>query len=91
MAIPKDAAHVSNAYLFINYLLTPRVIADRTNAIGFANSVPASTALLDSAIARDTAIYQTPEEKQRLFLPREPTPEENRSIIRLWEKFKTGQ
>lgn len=91
LAIPKDAAHVSNAYLFINYLLTPRVIADRTNAIGFANAVPASTALLDPAIAADTAIYPTPEEKRRLFLPREPTPEENRSIIRLWQKFKTGQ
>jgi putrescine transport system substrate-binding protein len=91
LAIPKDAAHVSNAYLFINYLLIPRVIADRTNAIGFANAVPASTALLDPSIAGDTAIYPTPEEKQRLFLPREPTPEENRAIIRLWQKFKTGQ
>jgi putrescine transport system substrate-binding protein len=82
---------VSNAYLFINYLLTPRVIADRTNAIGFANAVPASTALLDPAIAGDTAIYPTSEEKQRLSLPPEPTPEVNRSIIRLWQKFKTGQ
>jgi len=91
LAIPKDAAHLSNAYRFINYLLTPRVIADRTNAIGFANAVPASFVLLDPAIAGDTAIYPTAEEKKRLFLPREPSPEENRAIIRLWQKFKTSQ
>jgi spermidine/putrescine-binding protein len=46
LAIPKDAPHVANAYLLIDYLLNPRVIANISNAIGFANANAAATPLL---------------------------------------------
>jgi putrescine transport system substrate-binding protein len=91
LAIPKDAPHVANAYLLINYLLNPRVVANISNAIGFANANSAAMQLLDPAIASDAAIYPAPDQKQRLFVPTEPSPEEARAITRLWQKFKTGQ
>jgi putrescine transport system substrate-binding protein len=91
LAIPKDAPHVSNAYLLINYLMDPSVIAKISNAIGFANANPASMRLLDPAVSTDTIIYPTAEEQKRLYVPSEPTPEQSRAITRLWQKFKTGQ
>jgi len=91
LAIPKDAPHVANAHLFINYLMNPQVIASITNAVGFANAIPVSSPLLNASIASDTAIYPTPDEQQHLFVQAEDPPEQSRTITRLWQKFKTGQ
>jgi len=91
LAIPTDAPHVANAYRLINYLMTPQVVATISNTIGFANANRAATPLLDAAIAADAAIYPTPDQKTRLFVPLEPSPEQIRAITRLWQKFKTGQ
>ena len=91
LAIPKDAPHVTNAHLFINYLLNPQVIANVTNFIGYANANSAATPLLDASIASDTLIYPTREERNRLFPAAEASPEQARAITRLWQKFKTGQ
>ncbi len=91
LAIPKDAPHVANAHLFINYLMNPQVIASITNAVGFANAIPVSSPLLNASIASNTAIYPTPDEQQHLFVQTEDPPEQSRTITRLWQKFKTGQ
>ena len=91
LAIPRDAPNVSNAYLFINYLLDPHVMAAISDAIGFANANTAATPLLDASIAADAAIYPTIEQRRRLFLPPEETPELARALTRLWQKFKTAQ
>jgi putrescine transport system substrate-binding protein len=91
LAIPKDAPHVANAHLFINYLMNPQVIASITNAVGFANAIPVSSPLLNASIASDTAIYPSPDEQQHLFVQAEDPPEQSRTITRLWQKFKTGQ
>jgi putrescine transport system substrate-binding protein len=42
MAIPKDAKHVKNAHLFINYILRPEVHAGLTNKVFYANPNAAS-------------------------------------------------
>jgi putrescine transport system substrate-binding protein len=91
LAIPKNAPHVANAHLFINYLMNPQVIASITNSVGFANAIPVSSPLLNASIASDTAIYPTPDEQQHLFVQAEDPPEQSRAITRLWQKFKTGQ
>jgi len=91
LTIPKDAPHAANAYLLINYLMDPHVIANISNFIGFANANLAATPLLDASVSTDTAIYPTPDQKQRLFVQLEPSPEQARAITRLWQKFKTGQ
>lgn len=55
LAIPKDAPHVANAHLFINYLLNPEVIAAISNFVGYANGNVAATPLLDQRTAEDAA------------------------------------
>lgn len=91
VAIPKDAPHAANAHLFINYLMDPKVIANITNFIGYANANSAATPLLDPSIATDNIIFPTPKQQQRLFVQTDDSPEQTRAITRLWQKFKTGQ
>ena len=91
LAIPHDAPHVNNAHMFINYMLNPRVIANVTNSVGYANAVPASAPFLEASIASDGAIYPTLDERKRLFVVTENTPDLTRAITRLWQKFKSGQ
>jgi putrescine transport system substrate-binding protein len=91
LAIPKDAPHVANAYLLINYLIDAQVAANISNAIGYANANLAATPLLEASIAADTTIYPTSTEQQRLFAQTELSSEQSRAITRIWQRFKTGQ
>ena len=91
LAIPRDAPHVANAHLFINYLMDPHVIANISNSIGYANANVAATPLLDPSIAADPAIYPTPDQMSRLMVQVQLSPEQVRAITRIWQKFKTGQ
>lgn len=91
LAVPKDAPHVANAHKLINYFMEPKVIADITNYIGFANANSAATSLLDPSIAADPIVYPPLDRLQVLSALPEYTPEQIRAITRLWQKFKTGQ
>ena len=91
LAIPRDAPNAANAHLFINYLMTPQVIANISNFIGFANANSAASPLLDASIAADPIIYPPRAQQQRLFVQSEDSPEQSRAITRLWQKFKTAQ
>jgi len=91
LAIPRDAPHAANAYLFINYILNPSVLDNITNAVGYANALRDPSPALDASIAADPVVYPTPEERKRLFVPTEDTPEQARVITRIWQKFKMGQ
>jgi putrescine transport system substrate-binding protein len=91
LAIPRDAPNAANAHLFINYLMTPQVIADISNFIGFANANSAASPLLDASIVADPIVYPPRDQQQRLFVQSEDSPEQSRAITRLWQKFKTAQ
>ncbi len=90
-AIPRDTLHAANAHMFINYMMTPRVAGNITNSVGFANAIPDSSPYLDSSITADSIVYPTPDERKRLVVLLEGAPEQNRTITRMWQKFKTGQ
>ena len=91
LAIPRDAPHVANALSLVNYLMSPRAIADVSDATGFANGNAAATRLLNPSLAADPIVYPPENERQRLFVQTEDPPERARAITRLWQKFKTGQ
>jgi putrescine transport system substrate-binding protein len=91
LAIPRDAAHAANAHLFINYMMTPQVMGNITNSVAFANAIPGASPYLDSSITADSIVYPTPDERKRLIVPMEASPEQNRALTRMWQKFKTGQ
>jgi putrescine transport system substrate-binding protein len=57
MAIPQQARNVDNAHRLIDYLLEPKVIADITNVVNYANANTGSTALIDAAVSNDPGIY----------------------------------
>jgi putrescine transport system substrate-binding protein len=91
LAIPRDAPNVDSAHLFINYLMDPKVVANITNFIGFANANSASLPLLDATIASDPIVFPPRDQQQRLFVQTHDSPEQSRAITRLWQKFKTAQ
>ena len=91
LAIPRDAPQSENAHVFLNYLMDPQVIADITNATGFANANAAATPLVTKSIVADAAVYPTRDEQARLFVQAVDSPEQSRGITRIWQKFKTGQ
>jgi len=90
MYIPSDAPHPDNAYLFIDFMLRPGVIARASNYIGYANANRDATALVDPAISSDPAIYPDLATLQRLQPSVVLPPKLERRRSRTWTKVKTG-
>lgn len=91
MAIPKDAPNPEAAHQFINYLLEPKVIADISNYVAYANANSAATALVDATISGDPGIYPPEETRKHLLVLQTPSDEEARTMNRIWTQIKTGQ
>jgi putrescine transport system substrate-binding protein len=91
LAIPADAPHPRNAHLFINYLLRPEVAAKNSNAISYANPVPASVALLEEGLRSDPNVYPPPQVRARVVTERPKSQGFNRLLMRTWTRFKTNK
>ena len=90
MYIPEDAPHRENAYLFLNYMLRPEVIAASTDYIGYANANKSATPLVNPSLTANVAIYPDAETLQRLQTTEVLSPKEERKRSRTWTKIKTG-
>jgi putrescine transport system substrate-binding protein len=91
LAIPKDAPNPDSAYAFMNYMMTPQVIADVSDFKRYANANSAAQALVLPAVKDDPGIYPPVAERQSLAVQLADSAEQTRAITRLWQKFKTGQ
>jgi putrescine transport system substrate-binding protein len=91
LAIPKDAPNKESAYAFVNYLMTPQVIADISNFKRYANANLASQPLVHDDVKSDPAIYPTPEERKRLSVQLADSSDQTRAITRVWQEFKAAQ
>lgn len=91
LAIPKDAKNVDNAYLFLDYLLRPDVMAGVQNYVMYASANQAALPLVDKAVLDDPGIYPTEEAKKGLYTLAVLTPEVDRLFTRAWTTLKTGQ
>jgi putrescine transport system substrate-binding protein len=91
LAIPKDAPHPDSAYAYLNYIMTPPVIADISNFKRYANANLASQPLVLDAVKNDPGIYPPPELRQKLAVQLADSTDQTRAITRVWQKFKTGQ
>jgi putrescine transport system substrate-binding protein len=89
-SIPADAPNADNAYLFIDYLLRPEVIAACTDYTGYANANAKATALVDPGISSDPAVYPDAETLSRLYTPKPQTEEQETALNRVWTEIKTG-
>jgi putrescine transport system substrate-binding protein len=91
LAIPKDAPDPESAYAFLNYAMTPQVIADISNFKRYANANTAAEPLVEAAVRDDPGIYPPPAVREKLAVQLSDSPEQTRAITRMWQKFKTGQ
>jgi len=91
MAIPKDAPDPDSAYAFLNYILTPKVIADISNFKRYANANTQAQPFVQQSVRDDPGIYPPPEVRQKLAVQLADSAEQTRLITRMWQKFKTGQ
>jgi putrescine transport system substrate-binding protein len=91
LAIPKDAPNPQSAYAYLNYIMTPQVIADISNFKRYANGNAASQPLVLPSVKDDTRIYPPAEQRQKLAVQLADSADQTRAITRVWQKFKTGQ
>jgi putrescine transport system substrate-binding protein len=91
LLIPAGAPHPEAAYLFINYILQPEVIAEITNQIFYGNDNIASRPLIDPGILADGALYPTPQIEARLYRSAEVSAATERIRTRTWTRIKTAQ
>jgi len=90
LLIPKGAPHPEAAYLFLNYMMEPEVIAEVTNTTHFGNDNLAANPFVDPEILHDPAFYPTPELAERLYHAQEVSPKTERLRTRTWTRIKTG-
>jgi len=91
IAIPVDAPHPEHAYLFIDYLLEPKVIAAITDTVGEANGNAASLPYVAERIRNDPSIYPSEEVMKRLTIDRSWSLEQMREVNRAWARIKGGE
>src|SRR6266702_1593680 len=91
LAIPKDAPNPDSAYAYLNYIMTPQVIAEISNFKRYANGNAASQPLVLPSVKDDPGIYPPPEQRQKLAVQLADSADQTRAITRIWQKFKTGQ
>lgn len=91
LAIPKDARNVDNAYLFLDYLMRPDVMAGIQNYVMYASANTAALPMVDEAVLNDPGIYPDEETKAKLFTLAVLPPEVDRLFTRHWTTLKTGQ
>ena len=91
LAIPKDAQNVENAYVFLDYLMRPEVMAGIQNYVSYPSGNKAALPLIDEEILQDPGIFPTPEATKTLFTLAVLPPDVDRRFNRHWTTLKTGQ
>jgi len=90
-AIPKDAKNVEGAYQFLNYMMDPKVIADVSNNMNYANGNKASLPLINADVRNNPGIFLTPDAMAKLFVLKVQDPKLDRVRTRAWTKVKSGK
>lgn len=88
LAIPKDAKNKENAYLFLNYMLEPQVIAQITNYTQYANPNKKANAYVNKEILNNPGIYYPQEYLDRMYIVVPPTQVE-RLLNKIFNRVKT--
>lgn len=83
LAITKDAKNVTNAHLFLDYIMRPEVIAKISNYVRYANANADATPLVDKEITSNKGIYYDKETLKRMHIVVPPTQIE-RLMTRTW-------
>jgi putrescine transport system substrate-binding protein len=90
MAIPVDAPHVENAYVWMSTIYRPQVQAGIVNKVFAASAVRAAYKYVRPDIASNRALLVQGEDLQKLVPPDAVSNDIRRLRTRLYTKFKTG-
>ena len=91
LVIPNGAPNLESAYAFMNYMMAPRVIADISNALHYANANTAALSLVNSSARDDPGIYAPPALLEKLAPFLADSAQQTRAATRMWQAFKTGE
>lgn len=91
LAIPKDSANVKQAHAFINYVLKPEVIAQVSDAVGYANPNPGADKLMEQSIRSNQSVYPPQAVLDKTYVQVELPPKIQRLMTRSWTKVKSGK
>jgi putrescine transport system substrate-binding protein len=91
LAIPADAPHPENALKFINYIMEPKVTADISDNVFYANGNKEAYALTDKAITGDPNIYPPADLAAKLTPLQAHSQDFTRLLTRAWTRIKTGE
>ncbi|MCF6768200.1 extracellular solute-binding protein [Thiotrichales bacterium 19S11-10] len=89
LAIPKDAPNLENAYIFLNYMLDPRVNATNSNFLFQPNGVDGSKPYMKKELASPD-ISPTDEMIEKLYIVPLPTGKLQEEIAKDWFSVKYG-
>ncbi|MCF4167500.1 polyamine ABC transporter substrate-binding protein [Zavarzinia compransoris] len=90
MAILADAPHPDAAHAFINYMMTPEVIARNSAATQYANGNKGADPLMDPEVTSNPGIYPPSEVMKTLYLVTAYSQKEQRVLNKIWETIKLG-
>ncbi|MFL1516191.1 polyamine ABC transporter substrate-binding protein [Pseudomonas prosekii] len=90
VVMPKSAPHEKNGYAYMNYLLEPKVIANISSSVHYANANLAADPFVSAEVKQDAAIYPPKNVLEKLFTVEDLPPTIARLTTRLWNKLKTG-
>ncbi|MGE0659077.1 MAG: polyamine ABC transporter substrate-binding protein [Reyranellaceae bacterium] len=91
MAIPASAPNVDNAYKWIDYLLDPKVAAESSNFVGYANGNAKAKQFLDKEVAENENIYPSDEVMANLYTISAADRKYEQLRTRSWTSIKTGK
>ncbi len=91
MTMPAGAPNPQNGLTYIDYILEPKVAADITNYVFFANPNTKAYEFVSADVKSDPAVYPTPEVLEKTFVLQELPPQVLRSLNRLWTRLKAGR
>ena len=88
--MPADAPHKKNAYLFINFILRPRIIAGISDYIFYANASEAAREFMSPRVLDDPGIYPNNETWGVMYPVLSAQPKQERLRTRAWARVKSG-
>ena len=91
LAIPADASNVAEAHAFLNYLLEPKVIAQVSDYVGYANPNLAAGEFMDPQLKSNESVYPPQAVLDNLYISAELPPKVQRQMTRAWTKVKSGK
>lgn len=90
IGIPKSATHKDAAYKWINFLLSPEIAAETTNAVTYPNAIPESKKMLKPEIAQDPYIYPSEAQLAEYYTYEPVSGDLLRTLNKMWLRYKSG-